>query len=288
MQHKVVKEEAGGPRHYFSGTLSTRLLQGWVMLQLPYHLYSLGRGNDGGALLIESGWTWSSIDRLVDKIAAEDSEIRPRGSSDRTRQAAMSAEAWSWFIRLSFVLCMTWRDVPRQDVIATLPSPEALVSYATSVGTQKASIGHRHGILSLPLMAAQVCEQLEQFDDSLKYAAAALTFVTDDNPSASADMRPTTFAQAHALRGRVFAGQGAHEDAERSFAAAIHCAKSHGLRLYEMLAVRDLKRLVLDGDGREEEGTKQLKAVLQEMHGPAEELTKLLGDGFDAEEILRS
>jgi hypothetical protein len=124
--------------------------------------------------------------------------------------------------------------------------------------------------------------------DSLKYAAAALTFVTDDNPSASADMRPTTFAQAHALRGRVFAGQGAHEDAERSFAAAIHCAKSHGLRLYEMLAVRDLKRLVLDGDGREEEGTKQLKAVLQEMHGPAEELTKLLGDGFDAEEILRS
>ena len=55
-----------------------------------------------------------------------------------------------------------------------------------------------------------------------------------------------------------------------------------------MLALRDLKKLVLDGDGRGEEGTRRLKAVLQEMKGPPAELTRLLGEGLDAEVVLRS
>ena len=55
-----------------------------------------------------------------------------------------------------------------------------------------------------------------------------------------------------------------------------------------MFALRDLKKHVLDGDGRGEEGIRRLKAVLREMKGPPSELTKLLGDGMDAEEIMRS
>ena len=62
----------------------------------------------------------------------------------------------------------------------------------------------------------------------------------------------------------------------------------HGLRLFEMYALRDLKKCVLDGSGRGEEGTRRLKAVMQQMKGPPSELTKLLGGGLDAEEILRS
>jgi hypothetical protein len=52
--------------------------------------------------------------------------------------------------------------------------------------------------------------------------------------------------------------------------------------------LRDLKRCVYDVDGRSEEGIRRLKAVLQEMKGPPGELTKLLGNGLDAEEILGS
>ena len=55
-----------------------------------------------------------------------------------------------------------------------------------------------------------------------------------------------------------------------------------------MFALRDLKKHVLDGDGRGEEGIQRLKAVLSEMKGPPAELTKLLGEGLDAEAILRS
>jgi len=45
---------------------------------------------------------------------------------------------------------------------------------------------------------------------------------------------------------------------------------------------------VLDGDGRGEDGVQRLKAVLKEMKGPAAELTKLLGGGLDAAEVLCS
>jgi hypothetical protein len=55
-----------------------------------------------------------------------------------------------------------------------------------------------------------------------------------------------------------------------------------------MFALRDLKKCILDGDGRGEEGTQRLKAVLKEMKGPPAELTKLLGGGLDAEAIMRS
>ena len=61
-----------------------------------------------------------------------------------------------------------------------------------------------------------------------------------------------------------------------------------GLRLLEMFALRDLKKHILDADGRGEQGIQRLKVVLAEMKGPAAELTKLLGDGheLDAEAIL--
>ena len=102
------------------------------------------------------------------------------------------------------------------------------------------------------------------------------------------DMRPITHAQGHALRGRMLAAQGKKQAAEAAFEEAIEVSHRTGLRLLEMFALRDLKKHVLDGDGRGEEGTRRLKAVLSEMEGPPAELTKLLGEGLDAEAILRS
>ena len=86
----------------------------------------------------------------------------------------------------------------------------------------------------------------------------------------------------------MLAAQGKVAEAEAAFEEAASFSHRTGLRLYEMLALRDLKRHVLDGDGRGDEGVQRLKAVLKDMKGPPAELTKLLGDGLDAEEILRS
>ena len=90
------------------------------------------------------------------------------------------------------------------------------------------------------------------------------------------------------MRGRMLAAQGKQAEAEAAFEEAIEMSHRTGLRLLEMFALRDLKKHVLDGDGRGEEGIRRLKAVLKEMKGPPAELTKLLGEGLDAEAILRS
>ena len=130
-----------------------------------------------------------------------------------------------------------------------------------------------------------MCEKLEQLDDALLHLEKALRVDPND---LTTDMRPTTHAEGHSLRGRVFAAQGKPVEAEAAFEQAVAVAHKSGLRLLEMLALRDLKKCVLDKDGRGVEGIRRLKAVLQGMKGPPTQLTKLLGEGLDAEEILCS
>ena len=119
-------------------------------------------------------------------------------------------------------------------------------------------------------------------------AAAAVGAGSEEEIDPTIDTRPTTITQGQALRGRVLAAQGKKAEAEAAFEEAVKTAHTCGLRLFEMFALRDLKKHILDGDGRGEEGLRRLRVVLQEMKGPAAELTKLLGDELDAEAILRS
>ena len=107
-----------------------------------------------------------------------------------------------------------------------------------------------------------------------------------DDTDPTTDRRPTTHAVAHALRGRALNSQGKAVEAEAAFEQAIEIAHRTGLRLYEAFALRDLKKCILDGDGRSEQGTQRLKAVLKDMKGPHTELTKLLG--LDVMAILHS
>jgi tetratricopeptide (TPR) repeat protein len=151
---------------------------------------------------------------------------------------------------------------------------------------------NRLGFTNIFLLAAQVCEKLEQPNDALLYAAKALRCDPSKGPKdwreRTDDCRPTTHTQTNALRGRVLASLGKKEQAEAALEEAIAIASKHGLWLLEMFALRDLKKHILDADGRGDEGTKRLKVVLAKMKGPPAELTKLLGGGLDAGAILRS
>ena len=84
----------------------------------------------------------------------------------------------------------------------------------------------------------------------------------------------------------MLGAQGKKAEAEAAFEEAVEVSHRTGLRLLEMFALRDMKKHILDADGRGEEIMPRLKAVLAEMKGPAPELTKLLGEGLDAEAIL--
>ena len=84
----------------------------------------------------------------------------------------------------------------------------------------------------------------------------------------------------------MLAAQGKKAEAEAAFEEAVEVSHRTGLRLLEMFALRDLKKHILDADGRGEQGIQRLKVLLAAMKGPAAELTKLLGEGLDAKAIL--
>lgn len=115
------------------------------------------------------------------------------------------------------------------------------------------------------------------------------------NSYSGTEWRPAVLAQGHALRGRMLAALGQLAEAEAAFEAAVAVAHETGLRLFEMLALRDLHVLLsvpsvfqktIDA-AKSADVLKRLRWALRAMRGPPAELSRLLGSGLDADEILR-
>jgi tetratricopeptide (TPR) repeat protein len=266
-------------------TLQMRLI-GRAARHLPLALMALGRHHDVSSLLTELDITWSTADGIADTYCSQQGGFRKRGITGIVDGMGSCVEEVSWMFKLNYVMATTWREVPPDDVIATLPSPDQMESYIINISPDPGGVYHyRQFFNNLLLLAAEVCEKLQRPEDSLLYLAKVLRTDHDDP---STDQRPTTSARGKALQGRMLATQGKKDEAEAAFEEAIEVSQRTGLRLLEMFAVRDLKKHILDADGRGEEGSKRLKAVLKDMKGPPAELTKLLGGGLDAEVIMRS
>eukprot|EP01048_Picozoa_sp_COSAG05_P011210 COSAG05_NODE_1042_length_6066_cov_2.922742_2_plen_1109_part_00 len=263
-------------------------LELWVQLSIRDHsrnLHMMGRKAEAVGLFVKSNLTWSTADAFFDEMSLRSRFVRGRGQPT-TSMTNLTAEALAWQIKLQFVLCTSCKDVAPEDVLEALPSPDVLESYVVNVSPVKGrQMGLRNGVFNLLLLAAEVCEMLERPAEALTYLAKALR-VDESDPTT--DMRPTTHAQGHALRGRMLAAQGKKAEAEAAFEEAVEVSHRTGLRLLEMFALRDLKKHILDADGRGEQGIQRLKVLLAAMKGPAAELTKLLGEGreLDAEAIL--
>lgn len=263
-------------------------------IHLPWLLSMLGREQDAREMFSALSLTWTSADESVDEVykfshgVVFRKQVRRRGSAKPTDATnTHSAEDLSWCIRLQCALCAAEEsEVPTADIVSSVPSADVLESYIRDVGMTPGKTLHcRQGFCNLLLLAAQVFEKIDQHEDALNYLEKALQV---DPSDPFTDRRPTTHAQGNALRGRILVALGKRQEAEAAFEMAVEVAHQTGLRLYELLALRDLKTLILDTDGRGEDGTRRIKAVLQEMKGPPAELTKLLGHGLDAEEILRA
>ena len=83
-----------------------------------------------------------------------------------------------------------------------------------------------------------------------------------DESDPTTDMRPTTHAQGHALRGRMLAAQGKKAQAEAALEEAVEVSHRTGLRLLEIFALRDLKKHIFAADGRGEQGIQRLKVFV--------------------------
>eukprot|EP01046_Picozoa_sp_COSAG06_P053273 COSAG06_NODE_9170_length_1968_cov_4.178170_1_plen_415_part_00 len=133
---------------------------------LPLALITLGRLDDAAQLMNETRATWATADALADAQHKRGKFLRKRGS---TKQAAWCVEGASWFVKLQYVLCTTWREVDPAEVIAALPSPDVLHGYmCPDPSNHDSQFQLRQGSGSLTLLAAQVCEKLEKPDDALR------------------------------------------------------------------------------------------------------------------------
>lgn len=100
-------------------------------------------------------------------------------------------------------------------------------------------------------------------------------------------------AQAHFGRARTLAAEKKLVDAEAAFEDGIRVANAEGMRLLELLGLRDLKKYVLDSEGRGAEAEARLADVEDPMFAldgilmgaPIAELDKLTE--LDAEEVIR-
>ena len=181
----------------------------------------------------------------------------------------------------------------RQLITMTVNNPQTASTAGKSDGFKadvaaQLLVGDFEEVLKAQYPEVQIAEGGNEAQAAAAAAAAAVGAGSEEEIDPTIDTRPTTITQGQALRGRVLAAQGKKAEAEAAFEEAVKTAHTCGLRLFEMFALRDLKKHILDGDGRGEEGLRRLRVVLQEMKGPAAELTKLLGDELDAEAILRS
>ncbi len=175
------------------------------------------------------------------------------------------------------------------EIAAALPAVDELASFTTNCSLKPGMTWRgREGFGSVLLLAAEVCEKIGNPAQALTYITRTLRSSSSSNGDSGCDLRPTVHTQGHALHGRVLASMDRLDEAEAAFEEAVDIAHRTGLRLYEMFAIRDLKVHVLDKRGRSAEGMRRLKCVLAEMIGPPTQLTRLLGEGLDAEQILAS
>jgi hypothetical protein len=260
-----------------------------VMHGLPLVLMTLGRAVEAGQLMREADLSWQTAAAQADEHAKDDYCMRDRGDTEPGKNwIGRCAEEFEWSIKLQYILCTASHEVAPTDVLAALPSPGQLMAWCAVASKPGLHYSLRQGLVNVLVLAAMVCEKLEQSADcrALSYLEQALRVDPDDPIT---DIRPTTQAQGYIIKGRVLAAQGKTAEAEAAFGLAVDVSHRTGLRLFEMLALKDLKAHVLDTDGRSDEGVQRLKAVLKEMKGPASELTKLLGEeGLDADTIMRS
>jgi len=143
---------------------------------------------------------------------------------------------------------------------------------------------------SIATMMALVYEKFGRVDEALAWAERVATL---DNPVEGGNMSAIVRLRGLCIKGRCLAAKGQAAEAEAALTSAAEQLGSLGLRLSEVLALRDLLCCVLKKTRRESEGMTRLKASIVRLLGvdaAQEELDVLatsLGEEVDLQAVLR-
>ena len=203
---------------------------------------------------------------------------------DKTKNAhGWTDEQSGWIAKFGYLLVATDAKVLPTEVLASLPSVEEVIRDCVTCDAGTACNPFHLGIMccNVFVIIAAACEKLDQPELVLLYTAAAL----ETDLGKLGTHVPTSRVLALVLQGRALSALRRTTEAAASLEAAAEEARTCGLWLFETLALRDLKLLVLDQIGHGEHGARRLGAVLRLLKGPAELLSPMM-DGLDAAELM--
>ena len=199
-----------------------------------------------------------------------------------------TAEQFSWLLKLYWIMVASDPGVTAQEFADALPSFEEVLTMVNS--------GHGHSWFhllcsnwNLPALLAEACEKLGLHDQALSYAEQA---ATNTDITQGGTFLPSVQWRGLRTKAKCLVAMGKPKEAEEAFEAALASIDGFEYFLLEILCVRDLKVLVLDTDGRGDEGSARLNAAIHQLLGetPApEQLAELavaLGDSIDLAAVL--
>eukprot|EP01051_Picozoa_sp_SAG22_P004561 SAG22_NODE_247_length_13918_cov_7.885375_5_plen_528_part_00 len=238
-------------------------------LNLAFFFYEIGRKSEAVALLNSLGATYTGADDRYDKLVEANAWLRRRGNSEKDTSAMLAVEPLMWWTKFLFALCTTWREVPHDELIAMLPSPSMLAETGTTFSN---GVNFLAMFAPVTICAALVCEMLGRADDALAFADDILTRAVLAGGSPLCDH----IVRAHAVRGRVLAGQGRRHEAVLAFEAALTEAEKHGFLMLAAMVLRDEKKAL-----RDEQATakinRKLGAIVRRFT-PSDRLSRVLGE----------
>ena len=199
-----------------------------------------------------------------------------------------TAEQFSWLLKLYWIMVAPDPGVTAQELADALPSFKEVVTMVNA-GLSSSWCHLANSNWNLPALLAEACEKLGLHEQALSYAEQA---ATNTDLKQGGSFQPSVQWRGHRTKAKCLVATGKPKEAEEAFEAALASIDGFEYFLLEILCVRDLKVLVLDKDGRGDEGSARLKAAIHRLLGetPApEQLAELavaLGDSIDLAAVL--
>jgi hypothetical protein len=234
------------------------------------------------SIMASAKFSWNEADETVDAYGEALVWLRPRGDRTQGGNYFDATESFATVLRFSYILMAPDSRTSDEDILLALPSVDEIIAFSCT-RENGYSIHYAVLLVNAFVACAHVCEKLKAHERALQYASAGLE---SDAAKAGTGVAVTRVV-LQSLQGRALAALGRQADAVAAFEATAEEAHRCGFYLYELLALRDMKVLVLDEQGHGgDHGARRLGAVLRLMTGPVNLLTPLL-DGLDASELVR-
>ena len=258
-----------------------------AICSVPIGSYLVGRKKAAAKMMREAKHTWKDAEEMVIGIAVH---ANPIASIVPVEQVAelnegcfQTAIMHVWYMRLCHALVDDDVKLSPEE-LATIPTPAELRELSNMYMTGDQTFD-KAWVFANPLVpAAMLLEKYELYDRALVHAEECCV----ESPRIDFE----TNLRGLLVKGRILSRSRKTADATSCFHKARELAERLGMRMYELLALRDLHLWILAPAGagggdvsQAAEAETAMGKVLLELKGDDEDMNDILGHGYDAKSL---